>query len=155
MVTNSAIWLVLYAIRIFSSLPTATVTLKWVFVLLFAKSIKVKKLFFQTAFYCTRKLKNKSFLFKQIFIAILKWRNSCLQHRFVYCICKARRVCPGVSERMKKLILESEEKIKKLIFCRLRLGPYSKKPWPRCWKCCAWQQPEGSIFKTDFQYLVK
>ena len=41
---------------------------------------------------------------------MLKQRNSSLQRRVVYCICKAWCVCTGESERIKKLISESEEK---------------------------------------------
>ena len=40
------------------------------------------------------------------------------QRRLYYCICKARRVWAGGSERIKKLIWESEEKNK--LFAALR-----------------------------------
>ena len=42
------------------------------------KAIKVQS-FFQNIFLLVKKVENKSFLFKQIFIAILKWRNSSSQ----------------------------------------------------------------------------
>ena len=66
----------------------------------------------------TRNLKNKSSLSKQIFMAILKWRNSSIQRRlglaWVYYIRIARRVCAGGSERIKTLILGVRKKINKL-----------------------------------------
>ena len=60
--------------------------------------------------------KTKASFSKQIF-KNLKWRNSSLERRLGYCICKAR-VCAGRSERIRQVIWESEEKINKL-FARL------------------------------------
>ena len=42
----------------------------------------------------------------------------------------------------------TQEKNKEVI-CRLRVGPYSEKLWPRAWKCYPRPQAEGSIFKTS------
>ena len=109
-VTNSAIWLVLYAVRISLSLLMGMVTLTWVRDLLLTKPFKRKSFFSKQLFIGQESWKTKAFFSKQIFIAILKWRNSSLQRRFVYCICKARRVCAGGSEIIKKLIWEKEGK---------------------------------------------
>ena len=35
------------------------------------------------------------------------------------------------------------------VICRLGVGPYSEKLWPRSWKCCQRPQSEGSIFKPE------
>jgi len=116
-VTNSAIWLVLYAVLIFLSLLMGMVTLTWVRVLLFTKPFKRKSFFSKLLFIGQQSLKTKAFFSEQIFIAILKWINSSLQRRFVYCICEARRVCAGGSEIMKKLVWEKEGK--KIASCSL------------------------------------
>ena len=66
-------------------------------------------------------MKTEAFVSKQIFITILKWRNSSLQRRLVYCISKAWRVWFERRREKKKLFA----------------GPYSRKLWPqsRSWKC--------------------
>ena len=37
----------------------------------------------------------------------------------------------------------------KHVICRLRVGPYSEKLWPRAWKCCPGPAASGSIFKPS------
>ena len=66
-VTNSAIWLVLYAVRIFLSLPTGTVTLAWDFVFLFTKPFKDKSLFFQNSVLLDKKVEKQNLSFQNRF----------------------------------------------------------------------------------------
>ena len=73
--TISAIWLILYAIRIFPFLPTSTVTLMWVFVLFFAKLFKCKSFFPKQHFIRQDSWKAKAFFSKQTYITILKWKK--------------------------------------------------------------------------------
>lgn len=62
------------------------------------------KAFFQNSFLLDKKLERPNLSFKkQRCMTILKLRNSSLQRRLVCCICKARHVCVGGSERIIKL----------------------------------------------------
>jgi len=143
----------LHWVQIFLSLPTGTVTLIHVSFCPFVYKATFKcNSFFQKFFIRQESWKRKAFFSKQIFITILKWRNSSLQRWPVYFTCKVQHVCAGGSERIKKLIWKSEEKDKQIIICQLRVLPYSKKLWPQSWESCLRPQAESSIFKTEKNY---
>ena len=69
-----------------------------------------QNLSFQTDFYCN--FKTKEFLFTTS-VSVLHLQSACARG----------------SKGMKKMIWESEEKNKFL--CRFRVGPYTKRLWPR------------------------
>ena len=68
------------------------------------KFVSKQTLFLKAAFYYTRKLKNKSFLSKQIFITISKMKKFLFIMMVSLLHCKAWHVCVGKSgsERIKK-----------------------------------------------------
>ena len=109
------------------------------------KAISAQKLFSKELFIGQQNWRTKAFFSKQIFITILKWRISSLQRPLVYCICNVRRVCLGGSERIKKMIWESEEKKTNKLFAGLGSIRMVKKLWPRSWKCCPQPAASGSI----------
>ena len=100
-VTNSAVWLVLYAVRIFLYLPTEMVRLTRVFVFLFIvflKPFKSKSFLSKQLFIRQEIWKTKALFSKQIFITIFKSRNPSSQRRLVLlhlqsgaCLCEWRR----------------------------------------------------------------
>lgn len=73
------IWLVLNAVQMFLSLPMGMVTLAWLCVFLFTKPFLVQKLFSKQLFITQKSWKTKAFFRTQIFITILKGRNSSLK----------------------------------------------------------------------------
>lgn len=84
----------------------------FVYKVAFSRKPSKYKSFFQNSFILDKKsLKNKRFLFKTDFYYNItsNSRNASLQHQLVSCICQMRQVCVSGSDRIKKLIWESEE----------------------------------------------